>query len=108
MTVSGALRSWMTLDRRRPIEIELAQDQLGVALALLPVVGGLHELHVAADDGERRLEVVDDARQEAPDRREALLALARLARELEHDGRRRVRGDELEELAVLLGERAVA
>ena len=76
------------------------------SLALLAVVGRLHQLHVAADDGERRLEVVDDAREQAPDRRQPLLALARLARELEADRRRRVRGDELEERAVLVGEAA--
>jgi hypothetical protein len=64
----------------------------------------LHQLHVAADDRERRLQVVDDAGEEAPDGRQPVLVLARLARELEADRGRRVRGDEHEELAVLVVE----
>ncbi len=45
-------------------EIELAQDELCLAFALLRgVVRALHQLHVPTDDGEGHvLEVVDDAR----------------------------------------------
>src|ERR1019366_599119 len=63
---------------------------------------------VPADDGQRRLEIVDDAGEETPDGREALLALARLAGELQANGGGGVGGDELEELAVFLREGAPA
>ena len=91
-----AARELQDLALHRPDVIELLQNQLAVLLALRArlLKDELHELDVPAHDGKRRLEVVDDARQEAPDRREALLVLARLAGELKADGRRRVGRDQ--------------
>ena len=67
-TLLVATRELEHLALHRADVVELAEHLVGVFVAELLVLGGLHQLDVAADDGERRLQVVDDAGQEAADR----------------------------------------
>ena len=86
----------------RADEIELLEDEPRVVGALRGVGRVRHELHVPADDGERRVQVVDDAGEEAADGGEPLLALALQARAEEAHRGGRVGGDETEEGAIVL------
>src|SRR5260221_311430 len=85
--------------------VELLQDLRRVLLALLSIVHPGEQLNVAADDGHRCLEVVDDLRQKPSDRGEPLAPLTRGARMKETHRRRYVRSNQGQERDILVRER---
>ena len=84
--------------------LELFLDRRRVPAALLRVVAARHELHVAAGDRQRRLQVVHDAAQHSPDRGESVFGLALLSSQTGRDGCAGLPGDQGEELQVGLVE----